>query len=63
LTIIKAAFATIPIPNFHTDHVVIVVVVHSDVAGMPVLLKSVVTITMPFIQPITMIKVAAPACI
>jgi hypothetical protein len=63
LTIIEAAFATIPIPNVHTDHVVIVVVVHPDVAGVLVLLKSVMTITMSFIQPITMIKVTAPACI
>ena len=63
MTVIEAAFTTIPIPNVHTDHVVVVVVMHPNMAGMPVLLKSVVSVAMPFINTITMIEVAAPALI
>jgi len=40
-----------------------VVVMHPNMAGMPVLLKSLVSVAMPFINTITMIEVAAPALI
>ena len=63
MTVIEAAFATIPIPNVHTYHVVVVVVMHPNMAGVLVLLKSVVSVAMPFIHTITMIEVTAPALI
>ena len=63
MTVIEAAFTTIPIPNVHNYHFVVVVVMHPNMAGMPVLLNSVVSVAMPFINTITMIEVAAPALI